>query len=224
MRISRALLLLWAVLPLATCAFGKDAVTSQSIIETPHTVGTNQTLAAFVTGAITRPSPGVFNYPIPMRASQTNGTGWGRSAEYRKGIWGRNFAGLLYSETPTNATLYVPRQKPFTWPISRYEFDMLFTHEFAPIHRRLTPYITSGAGAIALNGHPSESGWDGQWALVGGTGGDIRLSRFVTLRAGFTVDGLKASTYSDRSYRSRYTVMVEPRIGFVWAFGLPHPR
>jgi hypothetical protein len=44
------------------------------------------------------------------------------------------------------------------------------------------------------------------------------------LRAGFTVDSFKASTYSDPTYRSTGTIMVEPRIGLVWGLGLPHPH
>jgi hypothetical protein len=90
----------------------------------------------------------------------------------------------------------------------------------------VVPYVTSGAGAVALNGGSTgtHSGWDRQAALVGGAGSDVRLSRLITLRAGFTMDSLKASTYSDPSYRSTATIMVEPRIGLVWGFGLPHPR
>jgi hypothetical protein len=38
------------------------------------------------------------------------------------------------------------------------------------------------------------------------------------------MDSFKASTYSDRTYRSTGTIMVEPRIGLVWGFGLPHPH
>lgn len=224
MRISRSLLVLWATLALALSAFGKDAVTTPGIAEVSTAPRTNQTLAAFVSSAITKPSPGVFNYPIPMKAWQANGTGWGRSAEYRRRLWGRNFAGLLYSDTPTNSTLYVPRQKPFTWPMHRYEIDVLWTREFATIANRLTPYLTSGGGGIALNGYSNESGWDKQAALVAGAGSDVRISRFITLRAGFTLDTLKASTYSDRFYTSRWTVMVEPRIGFVWALGMPRPQ
>jgi hypothetical protein len=220
MRIFRALLLLWAVVALAIHAFGKDAIESPAT-EAPKTVGANQTIAGFFTAAITKPSPGRFNYGIPMNAWQTNGTGWGRSAEYRKKIWRRNFIGVLFSDTPTNATLYVPRQKPFTWPIRRYEFDVLMTHEFAQLRHRVVPYLASGAGAIALNGHADESGWDKQAALVAGAGSDVRLWRAITLRAGFTVDGFKASTYSDQRYSGSYTVMVEPRIGFVYDFGFP---
>lgn len=223
MRISHALLLLWVAVALGTCALGEDAITAQTA-DAPKRVAANQTLAAFVSASITKPSPGIFKYGIPMPAWQTNGTGWGRSVEYRKRIWGGNFGGLLYSETPTNATLYTPRQKPFTWPMHRYEFDVLLTHEFAPIRNRLVPYLAGGAGAIALNGHSNESGWDAQSALVAGAGSDIRLTRLIILRVGFTVDGFKASTYSDRAYRSAYTVMVEPRIGFVWDFGFPRPH
>jgi len=220
MRISRVVLLLWAIAALAIHTLSEDAINPQAI-EAPKNLGASQTLAAFATTSITKPSPGQFNYEIPLKAWQTNGTGWGSSVEYRKKIRGRNFGGLLFSDTPTNCTLYVPRQKPFTWPLRRYEFDILWTHEFAPVRHRVVPYLASGVGAIALNGHSNESGWDGQAALVVGAGSDVRLTRLITLRAGFTLDGLKASTYSDRSFRSEYTLVVVPRIGFVWDFGFP---
>lgn len=223
MRISRVLLLLWVIAASAIHTLGEDAINPHAI-EAPKNLGANQTLAAFATASITKPSPGQFNYGIPLKAWQTNGTGWGRSVEYRKNIRGGNFGGLLFSDTPTNCTLYVPGQKPFTWPLRRYEFDVLWTHEFALVLHRVVPYLTSGMGAVALNGHANESGWDGQAALVAGAGSDIRVTRLINLRAGFTLDGLKASTYSDRRYRSGYTVVVEPRIGFVWDFGFPRPH
>ena len=221
MRISKLLLLLWAVACIAIHAFG------QNVIDGPTTndrnaAGSNQTFATYLAGSMTKPSPGQSIYGV--KSWQTNGTAWGRSAEYRMKIRGRNYGGILLSDTPTNSTLYLPG--PFSWPIRRYEFDVLWTHEFAPVRHRVVPYVTAGAGAIALNDGSTgiHSGWDRQAALVGGAGTDVRLSRLITLRAGFTMDSLKASTYSDPTYRSTGTIMVEPRIGLVWGFGLPHPR
>lgn len=223
MRTVRLLLQLSVLITLGIHAFGEGVIENRTI-SSREMPGRNQSLAVFATAAITKPSPGQFNYATVVKAWQTNGTGWGKSMEYRRRIWGRNYGGLLFSDTPTNSTLYVRGQKPFTWPIRRYELDALWTHEFAPVLGRAVPYVTSGGGGIALNGHSNESGWDRQAALVAGCGSDVRLSRFITMRIGFTTDAFKASTYSDRSYRSAYTVMVEPRIGFVWDFGLPHPR
>jgi hypothetical protein len=183
----------------------------------------NNTIATYATAAITKPSPGQFNYYL-KQSWQSNGTGWGNSAEYRMRIRGGNYGGFLFSDTPTNGTIYVPGKAPFSWPVRRYEFDVLWTHEFAGVHGRAAPYVASGAGAIALNGGPSESGWDKQAALVAGAGSDVKLARFLTMRVGFTVDSLKASTYGDRDYRSSGTIMVEPRIGFVWGIGTPRPQ
>lgn len=222
MRAFRLLLFLSGIAGLAISACGQSDVTGQTVMG-PEPLVTNQNLAVYTTAAITKPSPGQFSY-YSFRAWQTNGTGWGRSAEYRMRIRGRNFGGMLFSDTPTNATLYLPGSKPFTWSIRRYEFDALWTHEFAQVRRRAVPYITSGAGAIVLDGGASESGLDRQAALVAGAGSDLMLTRRITMRLGFTVDALKASTYSDRHYRASDTVMVEPRIGFVWGFGMPHPR
>jgi hypothetical protein len=224
MRISKPLLVLFAVACVAIHAFGQNAIDGQTI-DDRKAAGSNQTFATYLAGSITKPSPGQSIYGV--KSWQTNGTGWGRSAEYRMKIRGRNYGGILFSDTPTNSTLYLPRQEPFiSWPIRRYEFDVLWTHEFAPVRHRLVPYVTSGAGAIALNGGSTgiHSGWDRQAALVGGAGSDVRLSRRITLRAGFTMDSFKASTYSDPTYRSTGTVMVEPRAGLVWGFGLPHPH
>lgn len=215
MRAFKPLVLMCAVAFVATYAFGQNVIDGQTT--NGVTLGGNQTLALYTTASITKPSPGEFNYSPKVKAWQTNGTGWGRSAEYRMKIRGGNYGGILFSETPSNATLYVPGQKPFTWPIRRYEFDVLWTHQFAPVLHRAAPYVTSGAGAIALNGGSRESGWDRQAVLVAGAGSDVQLSRLISLRVGFTVDFLKASTYSDRQYRSTGTVMVEPRIGLVWS-------
>ena len=221
MHISKRLLLLWAVASIAIHAFGQNAINGQTINDR-EAASSNQTLATYITGSITKPSPGQTIYGLKLW--QTNGTGWGKSAEYRRKIRGRNYGGILFSDTPTNSTLYFPRQQSLTWLMRRYEFDVLWTHEFAPVRHRVVPYVTSGAGAIVLNGGSTgtHSGWDRQAAFVGGAGGDVHLSRLITLRAGFTMDSLKASTYSDRTYRSTRTVMVEPRIGLVWGFGLPH--
>lgn len=188
-----------------------------------NSASSNNTFATYATGAITKPSPGQFSY-YGERSWQSNGTGWGKSAEYRMKLRGANYGGILFSDTPTNGTIYVSGKEPFSWPIRRYEFDVLWTHAFAPVRGRAVPYVTSGAGAIALNGGPAESGWDKQAALVAGAGSDVKLARFITMRIGFTVDSLRASTYGDRAYRSSATILVEPRIGFVWGIGMPRPR
>ncbi len=210
MHISKRLLLLWAVASLAIHAFGQNAIDVQ-ITNDREAANSNQTLATYIAGSITKPSPGQFN-SLSFKTWQTNGTGWGKSAEYRRKIRGRSYGGILFSDTPTNSVLYVPGLEPNSWPIHRYEFDVLWTHEFAPVHHRVVPYVTSGAGAIVLNGGSTgiHSGWDRQAALVGGAGSDVRVSRFITLRAGFTMDSFKASNYSDRNYRSTGTIMIEP--------------
>jgi hypothetical protein len=222
MRTSNSLLLLCAIAGIAFHAFGESAIERQ-IINKTETAGGNQTFAAYATVSITKPSPGQYDYASVLKDWQTNGTGWGTSAEYRRKIRRKDYGGILYSDTPTNSTLYERGQKPFSWPIHRYEFDVLLTREFAPVRHRVVPYVTSGAGVMVFDGHVS-SGWNAQAAFVAGAGSDVRLSRLITMRAGFTTDVFKASTYSDAFYHSTATVMVEPRIGFVWAFGLPHPH
>jgi len=130
MRISKLLLLLWAVACIAIHAFG------QNVIDGPTTndrnaAGSNQTFATYLAGSMTKPSPGQSIYGV--KSWQTNGTAWGRSAEYRMKIRGRNYGGILFSDSPTNSTLYLPGQVRYSWPMRRYEFDILWTHEFAPV-------------------------------------------------------------------------------------------
>lgn len=215
----------WGIGLSITCvaihAFGQNIVDSRTV-NPGEAAASNQSFATYITGSITKPSSGQFNY-FTWKTSQASGTGWGTATEYRKKIWGRNYGGMLVSDTPTNSTLYFPTRTPYSWSIRRYEFDVLWTYEFAPVRHRVVPYVTSGGAAIALNGGPHESGWDHQGAFVGGAGSDVRLGRLATLRVGFTMDWLKASTYSDPDYRSSATVMVEPRIGLVWYVGLPNP-
>jgi hypothetical protein len=222
---TKPLLLFCAIAGIAFQAFGESAIERQ-IVKIPEAAGSNQTFAAYATVSITKPSPGQYDYASVLKDWQTNGTGWGTSAEYRRKIRRKNYGGILYSDTPTNSTLYESGQKPFSWPIHRSEFDLLLTHEFAPVHHRIIPYVTSGAGVMVFDGNLGSitSGWNAQAAFVAGAGSDVRLSRLIVMRAGFTVDMFKASTYSDVFYHSTATVMVEPRIGFVWAFGLPHPH
>lgn len=220
MRTSRHLLVLFAA-SIAMPAFGQNVTDSQTTDR--ETAGEEQTVVEYATVAITKPSNGHFNGGLHIR--QTNGTGWGEAAEYRIRLRGANYGGLLFSHTPTNSTLYLPGQPPFSWPMRRFEFDLLWTHQFAPVRTlRTVPWVTGGVGAIALNGGSNFSGWNAQEPLVAGAGGDVRLSRRITLRVGFTMDALKASTYSDQTYRSTGTVMVEPRIGFVWGLGSPRSR
>lgn len=205
-----------------------DPPAAEGIAQVPQRVKTlpaitSDTVATYLTGAITKPSPGRFSYWPQRQIWQTNGTGWGHAAEYRMRVRRENYVGLLFSDTPTNATLYIAGMKPSSWFIHRYEFDFLWTRQFVWLHGRALPYVSGGTGAILLNGH-KDSGWDGQGAIVGGAGTDAKLFRMITLRAGFTVDSLKASTYSDHYYRASQTLMVEPRIGLVWNLGMPHPQ
>lgn len=215
----RSLLLLSAAAALAATALCQNI---REVDTPPVGFGTDRSLTIYMGGAITKPSPGHFYYAQVVNAWQTNGTGWGRSAEYRVRIHANHYGGLMFSETPSNGTLYMPGQRPFSWFIRRYECDVLWAREFTPIFHRATPYITAGGGAIVLNGGKTESGWDRQAAIVSGAGSDLQLGHRIRIRAGFTTDILKASTYSDRFYRSSWTVMVEPRIGFVYNFESPH--
>jgi hypothetical protein len=175
-------------------------------------------LAALTVADFTRPSPGDFvsGWNAGTKITQFSRAGVGQSLEYRYLLRGNTSAGLLYSRTPTDSKLVVPNSSPDIWPITRNEFDVLLTQEMKPLmHGLFSPYGTAGAGAIVLNGGKSESGLDAQFAWVAGGGADIRISYRIRLRIGCTADILKASTFSDPTYRSSWTAMAEPRIGFV---------
>jgi hypothetical protein len=179
-------------------------------------------LATSAVASFTRPSPGEFvsGWNAGTRITQASRAGVGQSLEYRYFLRGNSSAGLLYSRTPTDSKLIVPGSPLNIWPLSRNEFDLLFTRRLRPLaHGILLPYGAAGGGAIVLNGGASESGLDRQAAFVAAGGGDIRVSRQLRLRIGLTADILKASTYSDPTYRSSWTVMAQPKVGFVLPWG-----
>jgi opacity protein-like surface antigen len=182
------------------------------------------------TADFTRASPGEFvaGWNAGTSIVQSSRAGLGESLEYRHLLWGSNSAGLLYSRTPTDSELHVPQSALIpqryvdSWSITRNEFDLLFTHQLKWEARgRISPYGAAGAGGIMLNGGKSESGFDKQFAYVAGGGADIKIPFRIRLRLGMTTDILKASTYGDVTYRSSWTMMAEPRIGFVIPLGMP---
>jgi hypothetical protein len=192
----------------------------------PFTTPEKNQLAAYTTANITRPSAGRFvaGWNAGTDIVQASRAGIGTSLEFRRWV-GRGFsAGLLYSRTPTNSKLLVPGCPPLIWAISRNEFDVLLTRQFKPvISGKIAPYATAGGGAILLDGNAA-SGLDRQVAYVVGGGSDLKIPLGMRMRVGLTTDILKASTYSDVTYRSSWTTMVEPRFGFVIPLGLPTPR
>lgn len=75
----KPLLLLFSVVFVAMHALGQNLVNGQNP-NNREPLSSNQTLAAYATASITKPSPGQFDYATKIKAWQTNGTGWGRSA------------------------------------------------------------------------------------------------------------------------------------------------
>lgn len=189
-------------------------------------------VAAYAVADFTRTSPGKFVAGWNAGTTITQGASArvGESFEYRLALPRSSSVGLLYSRTPTNAKLFVPQSELIpqryvvSWPVTRNEFDLLYTYRLKPhLHGVLSPYVTGGGGAILLDGKAA-SGLDKQGAFVFGGGGDIRIAYRLRLRAGLTTDILKASTYSDRAYRSSWTTVAEPRIGIVVPLGSPAER
>jgi hypothetical protein len=181
-------------------------------------------LAVSTVADFTKPSPGEFvsGWNAGTHIVQTNRAGIGQSLEYQRWLWGSNSGSLVYTRTPTNSKLSLPGNSFDIWPITRSEFDLLFTRQLTRLaSRRFSPYGQAGAGAIVLNGGKTESGLNGQFAYVAGAGADIKVPWRARLRIGLTTDFLKAPTYSDRTYRSSWTAMASPRIGFVLPIGRP---
>lgn len=189
-------------------------------------------VAAYTVADFSRASTGEFvaGWNAGTTITQGSSARIGESFEYRFALPRNNSVGLLYTCTPTNAKLFVPRSELIpqryvvSWPVTRNEFDLLFTRRLKP-HLRgiLSPYVAGGGGAILLDGKAA-SGLDKQGAFVFGGGGDIRIASRLRLRIGLTTDILKASTYSDRAYRSSWTTVAEPRIGLVVPLGSPAER
>lgn len=181
-------------------------------------------MAVFTVADFTKSSPGEFvsGWNAGTHIVQASRAGVGQSLEYRRLLWGNNSGSFVYTRTPTDSKLILPGNSFDIWPITRSELDLLFTRPLKrPASHGFSPYVSAGAGAIVLNGGKSESGLDRQFAFVLGAGQDVAVASRFRLRIGFTADILKASTYSDQTYRSSWTAMAVPRIGLVMPIGRP---
>jgi hypothetical protein len=129
--------------------------------------------------------------------------------------WSNNAASLSYTATPTDSKLSSKYGVTPRWGITRNEFDVSWVRRIRK--GRISPYAMTGIGAILLNGG-KESGLDRQFAIIAGTGSDIRVSSNIRFRCGLNVDFLRASNFSDRNYRGGRTLILQPKFGFVWTF------
>ena len=74
MHISKRLLLLWAVASIAIHAFGQNAIDGQTTNDR-ESASSNQTLATYITGSITKPSPGQTNLRCKTLADERHRVG-----------------------------------------------------------------------------------------------------------------------------------------------------
>jgi hypothetical protein len=175
------------------------------------------------TGNLTKPSIGVFDSGYAIRQSSRGAAGFGVGYER---WWGNFGAGVLYTQTSTNSKLSSLKGTVLDiWPIKRYEFAVLAEERFRAT-RRVSPYIGAGPMGIALwGGNASDkqpggcSGGDGQIGVALASGINLAVSPRLSIRSGVVVDFIKASTFSDQTYRASSTFMVEPQgVGLMWRF------
>ena len=146
------------------------------------------------------------------RQVQSSRDAVGASIEYSQ-WWGNNAASLDYTLSPTDSKL-VTRDATFQWAITRHEFDLSWTHRFRGA--RIAPFTQTGFAAIVLNGGAA-SRLDSQFAPTVGFGADLRVSTHLAFRYVLKADLLRASNFSDPTYRGGRTFILEPKFGLVWS-------
>jgi hypothetical protein len=184
---------------------------------------------------ITKSSSGQFvSGPSPFVAfDQSSGTGVGETFQLQR-WWAKNGVLLSYSKTPTDSVLVVhgdtinwnsvdvinsarcTRDGSCKWDLTRHEFNVLLARQLLSGPRNSLQAIT-GLTAILLDGGKA-SGLDRQFAFAVGAANDHRLSSHLAFRSEFLANFLRASAFSDPTYRPSRTVVIETRVGFIWRF------
>lgn len=187
-----------------------------------------KSFGVFIGGQYTRPSPGLFPAANLHIQQKMPATGPSRVAEFCRDI-GSNIGCLQYIVTPTESTLMTPTGS-VAWPVADNNFNLTLHFPLRPLAgMRFLPWLTLGAGAIALNGGKTSrdqpgaigSGWNGQGDILAGAGFDRRLRPSLGLRLDVAIIGLKQSGFSDVTYRSAYTAKVQIALGTVYYWGTP---
>lgn len=173
----------------------------------------------------TRPELGLANYGAAP-TMQSSKVSFGGSVEYRH-WFGRNGFAATYSVVASDANFWSPSA---TWQMSltRHEGTLSYVRRFV-LRSRLNPYVSVGAGGFVTHGG---LGWklngiwiphdylgvDGQFEVRGGVGFDLWRSRHFGVRTSYIVHWFRAPNFSDASFHAARTFIVEPQIGFTWAF------
>lgn len=170
---------------------------------------------------ITRSSMGesISGVNIGLQQQQSSRGAAGVSIEYEQ-WWGNNGAAIGYAISPTDSKL-VSQAGRDQWAITRNQFEMSWMRRLRT--GRIEPYVEGGLAVMVLNGG-FMSGLDRQFAFAPGIGTDVRISSHLAFRYGLNVDFLRASNFSDRTYRGSRTVLWQPKFGLVWTFGSGRTR
>jgi len=167
---------------------------------------------------ITRDSTG-YGYGFFQR--QTSATAFGPSIEYR--LWWRsNGISASYSAVASNAN-FICSAGETPSALKRHEFTVAYIHRWNRGNR--APYAKIGGGGFITNGGwfrgalPGERlGIDGRGLLTAEIGVDVKLRSRLSFRSGMAVDWFRAPDFSDVKYHAARTVMLEPKMGFVWSW------
>ena len=173
----------------------------------------------------TQPGLGLANFGATP-TMQSSKVSYGGSVEYRHWFGNNGFA-ATYSVVASDANFWSPSTN-WQMSLTRHEGAISYVRRFFP-YSRLKPYVSLGAGGFVthgglgwrLNGQwiPRDYlGIDGQFELRGGVGFDMWRTRHFAIRTSYVVHWFRAPNFSDASYHAARTFIVEPQIGFTWAF------
>jgi hypothetical protein len=193
-----------SVVCIAIHAFGQKAIDGQTI--NLGEAAANQTLATYIAGSTTKPSPGQFNY-FSVKTRQTNGTGWGTSAEYRMRIRRRNYGGILFSDTPTNSTLYFARQyRPEPRPMEAVPVSAVTIDDLYSTSNGQSGLELSNASGILVEGKNlllESNGGNGLWVHSSSGNQFLGLSAYTNKQEGIYVGEADASGKRDKAEDAR---------------------
>ena len=173
----------------------------------------------------TRPALGLANYGATP-TMQSSKVSYGGSVEYRHWFGDNGFA-ATYSVVASDANFWSPSAR-WQMSLTRHEGTFSYVRRFFR-YSRFSPYVSLGAGGFVthgglgwkLNGNwiPHDYlGIDGQFKLRGGVGFDLWRTRHFGVRTSYVAHWFRAPNFSDVTYHAARTFIVEPQIGFTWAF------
>jgi hypothetical protein len=158
-----------------------------------------------------------FGYGLVENQSSRPSLGGG--AEYRK-IWRANGISVAYNLATTDAKFTAQGGK-IQWGMLRHEINGGYVRTWHRNESPITSYAKVGAGVFITDGGWAPGGivgLDHQFEIVTEVGTELKLPKGLALRSGCELHFFRAPNFSDSQYHGGRTVMVEPRMGIVWAW------